>query len=49
MLGLWVIRWNLLIDKAKKKYMCVFQVSRHYLGFWPDPKHFIVLKKVIYI
>ena len=30
--------------KAKKK-ICVFQVSRPYLGFWPDPKHFIVLKK----
>ena len=30
--------------------MCVFQVSRHYLGFWPAPKHFIVLKKIcIYI
>ena len=22
--------------------MCVFQVSRPYLGFYPDPKHFIV-------
>ena len=22
--------------------MCVFQVSRPYLGFCPDPKHFIV-------
>ena len=35
-----------LIDyhgKAKKYiYMCVFQVSRPYLGFCPDPKHFIV-------
>ena len=28
-----------------KKKICVFQVSRPYLGFWPDPKHFIVLKK----
>ena len=28
-----------------KKNICVFQVSRPYLGFWPDPKHFIVLKK----
>ena len=25
-----------------KKYICVFQVSRPYLGFCPDPKHFIV-------
>ena len=25
-----------------KKYICVFQVSRLYLGFCPDPKHFIV-------
>ena len=31
-------------SKAKKKYIyiCVFQVSRRYLGFCPDPKHFIV-------
>ena len=27
----------------------MFQVSRPYLGFWPDPKHFIVLKNIIYI
>ena len=27
--------------KAKKKYICVFHVSRSYLGFCPDPKHFI--------
>ena len=27
-------------DKAI--YICVFQVSRSYLGFCPDPKHFIV-------
>ena len=25
-----------------KKGMCVFQVSRPYLGFCPDPKHFVV-------
>ena len=25
----------------KKNYMCVFQVSRPYLGDCPDPKHFI--------
>ena len=25
-----------------KKNMCVFQVSRPYLGFCPDPKHFIL-------
>ena len=25
-----------------KKIICVFQVSRPYLGFCPDPKHFIV-------
>ena len=24
------------------KNICVFQVSRPYLGFCPDPKHFIV-------
>ena len=27
---------------APPKYICVFQVSRPYLGFCPDPKHFIV-------
>ena len=32
-------------NKAKKN-ICVFLVSRPYLGFWPDPKHFIVLKKI---
>ena len=26
----------------QKKNICVFQVSRPYLGFCPDPKHFIV-------
>ena len=31
-----------LRQKKEKKYMCVFQVSRSYLGFCPDPKHFIV-------
>ena len=31
--------WN--STKAKKN-ICVFQVSRPYLGFCPDPKHFIV-------
>ena len=25
-----------------KIYLCVFQISRPYLGFCPDPKHFIV-------
>ena len=25
-----------------QKNICVFQVSRPYLGFCPDPKHFIV-------
>ena len=25
-----------------KENICVFQVSRPYLGFCPDPKHFIV-------
>ena len=29
------------MDKAPKT-RCVFQVSRPYLGFCPDPKHFIV-------
>ena len=29
-------------SKAKKKKICVFQVSRPYLGFCPDPKHFVV-------
>ena len=28
-----------------KKNICVFQVSRPYLRFWPDPKHFIALKE----
>ena len=36
-----------------KKNICVFQVSQPYLGFWPDPKHFIFYcvkkKKKIYI
>ena len=27
---------------AKKKNICVFQFSRPYLGFFPDPEHFIV-------
>ena len=27
------------------KNICVFQVSRPYLCFWPNPKHFIVLKE----
>ena len=26
----------------KKKKVCAFQVSQPYLGFCPDPKHFIV-------
>ena len=30
------------IVRHKKKYISVFQVSRPYLGFCPDPKHFIV-------
>ena len=34
-----------IISSGKKENICVFQVSRPYLGFWPDPKHFIVLKK----
>ena len=25
-----------------REYICVFQVSRPYIGFCPDPKHFIV-------
>ena len=29
------------VPKAKKE-ICVFQFSRPYLGFYPDPKHFIV-------
>ena len=28
--------------RQKKKYICVFQVSRPYLGFCPDPKDFFV-------
>ena len=28
--------------KNKKKNVCVFQVSRPYIGFCPDPKPFIV-------
>ena len=31
-----------LLRQKKKKKMCVFQVSRPYIGFRPDPKHFIV-------
>ena len=34
-------------QKKKNIYICVFQVSRPYLGFWPDPKHFIVLTNYI--
>ena len=30
------------IDLGQKKNICVFQVSRPYLVFCPDPKHFIV-------
>ena len=33
------------VKHKAKKNICVFQVSRPYLRFWPDPKHFIVLKK----
>ena len=29
-------------DIRPQKNICVFQVSRTYLGFCPDPKHFIV-------
>ena len=36
------IKSPLKICPGPKKNMCVFQVSRHYLGFCPDPKHFIV-------
>ena len=35
------------IEKKIYICVCVFQVFRPYLGFLPDPKHFIVLK--IYI
>ena len=39
--GFWSLPIHILyIHKAKK--ICVFQVSRPYLGFCPDPKHFIV-------
>ena len=37
-----------ILGTTLKKNICVFRVSRPYLGFWPDPKHFIVLK-IIYI
>ena len=37
--------YNMFAYIRPKKNICVFQVSRPYLGFWPDPKHFIVLKK----
>ena len=30
------------VIRQKKRNICVFQVSRPYLGFCPDPKHFIV-------
>ena len=35
-----------ILAKAKKQYK--FHVSRHYLGFCPDPKHFIVQNIVEY-
>ena len=31
-----------MLKLRPKTYVCVFQVSRPYLGFCPDPKHFIV-------
>ena len=31
-----------LLYSQTKNNICVFQVSRPYLGFRPDPKHFIV-------
>ena len=36
---------RLFLQKVRPKkyiYICVFQVSRPYLGFCLDPKHFIV-------
>ena len=33
---------NTRVTLGLKKYICVFQVSRPYLGFCPDPKRFIV-------
>ena len=39
-LRIWPV-FPLLIIRPKTN-ICVFQVSRPYLGFWPDPKHFIV-------
>ena len=35
------LHWKLPQIRQKKK-ICVLQVSRPYLGFSPDPKHFIV-------
>ena len=49
---LWMSMDNITkcIQLRPKKNICVIQVSRLYLGFWHDPKHFIVLKKnIIYI
>ena len=37
-----LLQLGLCLWLGKKKYMCVFQVSRPYLGFCPDPKNFIV-------
>ena len=39
---LWSIRTFDDSDLRPKKIICVFQVSRSYLGFCPDSKHFIV-------
>ena len=34
-----LIPW--VFDDKAKKLICVFRASRPYLGFCPDPKHFI--------
>ena len=34
----------ILLRPNKSINMCVFQVSRPYLGFYPDPEYFIVSK-----
>ena len=36
------LQTRLIISSLGQKHICVFQVSRPYLGFCPDPKHFIV-------
>ena len=38
----WVKQFSYSYYVRPKQNICVFQVSRPYLGFCPNPKHFIV-------